>query len=210
MSSLWITSVTEPLASGSLTTPEEDTALAGITAGMVAGNEADFARFCQRYSNALHRYCLKVVKGNEADSYELHQQVLIRIARYPKEISDETSLWRWMARVVRTTWIDIHRKQKRYGAAMKAYWEHITVQPAAQMNEDKTLSSTLLDVMGDLPEMERELLEKKYLGGWSYQALAEHFDLSPKAVESRLTRARNNLRTRAIERLGDNTPESYR
>ena len=198
MSSLWITTVSETLASGNLTEPEQDRVLTAITAGMVAGNETDFTRFCQRYSAALHRYCLKVVKGNEAESYELHQQVLIRIARYPKEISEETSLWRWMARVVRTAWIDIHRKQKRYGAAMKAYWENVTVQPAAQMNEDKSLSAALLDVMGEMPEMERELLEKKYLGGWSYQALAEHFNISPKAIESRLTRARNHLRERAI------------
>lgn len=201
MSPIWITAVNEALSSEKSSETEFDSVLDSITAGMVEGREADFSQFCRRYSQALHRYCLKIVKGDDAGSYELHQQVLIRIARYPKHISDEKALWRWMSRVVRTTQIDIHRKQKRYGAAMRAYWEHVTTQPKNPQSSDASLSTTLLEVLGDMSDGDRELIEKKYLGGWSYQALAEHFDVSEKAVESRLTRARTKLRERAIQRL---------
>lgn len=197
----WMPSVNETDLSGESPMPEHDSALSAITTGMVEGRQTDFTRFCQLYSNALHRYCLKVVKGDEAESYELHQQVLIRIARSPKPFSDERSLWRWMSRIVRTTLIDMHRKRKRYGDAMHAYWEHLTNQSKNLQQHDSVLSATLLEVLGEMPEIDRELLEKKYLGGWSYQALADHLDLSAKAVESRLTRARIRLRERALQRM---------
>lgn len=201
MSRVWIALVKETVSSGNSHEMMSDSVLASITRGMVEGVEADFSLFCKRYSTALHRYCLKVVKGNESASYELHQQVLIRIARYPKEISDETSLWRWMGRVVRTTQIDIHRKQKRYGAAMTAYWEHLTSHARHPQTNDTSLSATLLEALGSMAEPDRELIEKKYLEGWSYQALAEHVGISEKAVESRLTRARLKLRSKALQSL---------
>lgn len=201
MSLVWIASVNETVTSDNPADLDHDKVLAEITRGMVSGRESAFSNFCQRYSQALHRYCLRVVKGNEADSYELHQQVLIRIAKYPKEISDEKALWRWMARVVRTTVIDIHRKQKRYGLAMKAYWEHVTATPSSFAANDSSLSSALLEVLSETPEPDREILEKKYLAGWSYQAIAEKLELTPKAVESRLTRARIRLRERTLQRI---------
>ena len=201
MSNIWIATVNDTVTSEDSSESEYDPILAEITSGMVDGREADFSHFCQRYSAALHRYCLRVVKGNDAESYELHQQVLIRVAKYPKHLSDDKSLWRWMARVVRTTMIDIHRKQKRYGAAMKAYWEHLTVQPIDFRSNDNSLTSALLEVLNEMPDADREVLEKKYLAGWSYQAIAEALNLSPKAVESRLTRARLRLRERALERF---------
>ncbi|MEM7671899.1 MAG: sigma-70 family RNA polymerase sigma factor [Verrucomicrobiota bacterium] len=201
MSRVWIASVKETVSSEDSPESSFDSVLDALTAGMVEGQEADFSMFCRRYSPSLHRYCLKIVKGDEAASYELHQQTLIRIARYPKQISDETSLWRWMSRVVRTTQIDIHRKQKRYGAAMKAYWEHIVTQPRNPQLSDSSLSATLMEVLAEMPESDRELIEKKYLGGWSYQALAEHLGISEKAVESRLTRARIKLREKALVSL---------
>ena len=45
-----------------------------------------------------------------------------------------------------------------------------------------------------LPETDRALLEAKYFSGKSMRTIAQQLSISPKAVESRLTRARETLR----------------
>ena len=49
--------------------------------------------------------------------------------------------------------------------------------------------------MSRLPKRDAEILMLKYNEDWSYQAIAEHLGISHSAVEARLHRARQRLRT---------------
>ena len=49
--------------------------------------------------------------------------------------------------------------------------------------------------MSRLPKRDAEILMLKYTEDWSYRALAEHLGISESAVETRLHRARQRLRT---------------
>ena len=171
------------------------------TQSIVDGSHSAFTAFCHRYSAQLHRYCLTLVSGNEAESYELHQLLLLRIAKHPKAISNETELWRWLKRIMRTARIDMARKQQRYGKAMQLYWEHVTTTAPDPPQVERSITGLIMDELADLNEDEREVVEKKYLEGWSVRSIAEALGASEKAIESRLTRARKNLRARVSEKL---------
>ncbi len=49
--------------------------------------------------------------------------------------------------------------------------------------------------LGSLPEADAEVLLLKYTEGWSYHQIAAHLDMSHSAVEARLHRARQKLRS---------------
>lgn len=184
-------------------TPElsDDAWVREHTRGIVEGSHSAFTAFCRRFSGQLHRYCLTVVCGDEAESYELHQQVLLKIIRYPKEIANELELWRWLKRIVRTTRIDMARKSQRYGKVMQLYWEHVTQQPVDPPSIERSLAGLVMDELEVLTDDERDLIEKKYLEGWSVRAIADERGATEKAVESRLTRARERLRASVFEKL---------
>jgi RNA polymerase sigma-70 factor (ECF subfamily) len=59
-------------------------------------------------------------------------------------------------------------------------------------NERRGLVRTALE---SLPERDLEVLLLKYTEDWSYQEIARRLDVSPGAVESRLHRARQRLRS---------------
>ena len=172
-----------------------------LTVGMVEGSSVAFRQFCETFGPRLRRYCLTRVKGDDDASYEVYQDTLIRIARYPKEIGDEVSLWRWLKSIVRSALIDRARRNNRYQEVMRLYWDEVNVRQVSPLKTDHQLTSLLSEELSGMPDSEREVLEKKYLEGWSYQAIGEALQISPKAVESRLTRARVRLRELIKERL---------
>jgi RNA polymerase sigma-70 factor (ECF subfamily) len=58
--------------------------------------------------------------------------------------------------------------------------------------------------MARVPKRDAELLMLKYTEDWSYRQLAEHLGVSESAIEARLHRARQRLRTElaAMEIVG--------
>ena len=64
---------------------------------------------------------------------------------------------------------------------------------------DANLSEILERSVQSLPDTERRLIQQKYFESASVRELAVAFDLTEKAVESRLLRARQSLRE-AIEK----------
>ena len=56
--------------------------------------------------------------------------------------------------------------------------------------------------LGELPEIERQILMLKYAEGWSYKELASHLGVQEDTVEYRLLRARKNFR-RLLVRFDD-------
>jgi RNA polymerase sigma-70 factor (ECF subfamily) len=51
------------------------------------------------------------------------------------------------------------------------------------------------EAIARLPKRDAEILLLKYTEDWDYHALAEHLGISHSAVEARLHRARQRLRT---------------
>ena len=56
--------------------------------------------------------------------------------------------------------------------------------------------------LGELPEIERQILMLKYAEGWSYKELASHLGVQEDTIEYRLLRARKNFR-RLLVRFDD-------
>jgi RNA polymerase sigma factor (sigma-70 family) len=174
-----------------------------LTRGMVAGNETAYRIFYEAYFPRLLRYLFVVTKGDEDAARETLQVTLERVVRYIKVFRGEAQFWNWLTVVARTAFTDRHRKRSRYLAFLDRFRTHAEMAAPIQENgaADNELLAVLDQVITALPATERALLERKYYGGESVRDLAASLQTSEKAVESRLSRARQRLKDLLHEKL---------
>ncbi len=96
---------------------------------------------------------------------------------------------------------NFHRKANRKSHARPELGETLEAELAASEPQpldwllNKEQSQSLESAIGSLDEESREILMLKYTESWSYKQLAEHLGSTEKAVERRLARARQTMRT---------------
>jgi RNA polymerase sigma-70 factor (ECF subfamily) len=160
-----------------------------LTRRMADGDEDSYREFYGLYSHRLFAYLYVITHGNDELARELLQQTMIRVAKYVRAFDDEEIFWKWLANLARSAFIDETRKHNRYLGALKRLWHSLRGETPAFPGSD-----ALSDHLQALPEEDRLLLTKKYLEGLSIRELAEHFKVTEKAIESRLTRARAKIK----------------
>ena len=131
---------------------------------------------------------------------------MTRVAKHVRRFEDEQALWDWLAVLARSAARDAGRKQSRYRKLLARFFERNegslgTAADGAE-SEDR-LNEALSAAMDALPELERELIEQKYFHRASVRELAQARQLTEKAVESRLLRARRSLREAMNKHLRD-------
>jgi RNA polymerase sigma factor (sigma-70 family) len=176
-----------------------------LTERMVRGEEAAFSEFHGLYSDRLFRYLLVLTRGQEDFARELCQATMVKVVRAMREFADEEHLWNWMARVGRNCFIDALRKRKRSPEMLPLSEVEIesTGEGAALSSGavDGELMERLKESLSDLDAAERSLIEEFYFEEKTQQAMAEERQTSSKAVESKLARIRQKLRTILLTRL---------
>ena len=179
---------------------------AQMTQAMARGNEAAFARFFEIYFNRLLRYLLAISRGDEAAARDALQHTMTRVAKHARRFDEEQAFWDWLAVLARSAARDAGRKQSRYRKLLARFFERSEagLSPAADggVSEDR-LNEALNVALGALAELERELIEQKYFHRASVRELAQAHQLTEKAVESRLLRARRSLRETMNKQLRD-------
>jgi RNA polymerase sigma factor (sigma-70 family) len=175
-----------------------------LTAGLAEGAEEAFAQFHACFFDRLLRYLLVVTRGDEEAAREALQQTFIRVARHARQFHDEKVFWDWLTVLARTAAIDGARKHRSYWRAISRYareWIRPPPAPPASEDPDHLWQALLRAGLNALEDLERSLVEGKYLRGATVRELAAETGLTEKAVESRLTRARRDLRTFVLEKL---------
>jgi RNA polymerase sigma-70 factor (ECF subfamily) len=153
---------------------------------MSRGDEDSYREFYDVLSHRLFAYLFVLTHGNEEFVRELLQQTMIRVAKYVRVFEDEEIFWKWLTNLARSAFIDETRKYNRYLGALEKFWQTLSSHP----EESKCPAIDLDASLEALPESDRLLLKKKYLEGLSIRELADDFESTEKAIESRLTRAR--------------------
>jgi len=175
---------------------------------MVAGDENAYRQFHEAYCQRLYRYLLVVAAGNEDTAREVLQATFIRVVRHIKRFDDEAPFWNWLTVLARTTFLDQTRKQRRYVAFLDRFTRHAHQEiPGSQNGEADTQLLALLEHnLAVLSDEERELVERKYYQRLSVREIAIADQCTEKAVESRLTRARQKLKAGLLRQLKHEPP----
>lgn len=174
--------------------------LVALTAGLARGDDAAWAQFHREYGPAIFRQLLGATHGDHDLASEALQQTYLRVAKHARPCDCERMFWGWLRVVARTALSDCRRRRLRF-------WQLLNRRgaepggPVAHEGADERVQTALDAALASLNPAERALLEAKYFSGTDVRSIAEQLGLSPKAVESRLTRARAELRRRLITTL---------
>lgn len=187
--------------------PEGDDALAW-TAALARGDEEAFRFLFDRYHIRLYRYLLVVASGNESHAQEALQQAMIRVAGKIKPMATHEDFWRWLTVVARNALRDIVRRQGRYKGMLSRFsdWFSLGLDNRLGDGGDRSeliYDKVLTDVLDSLKPDDRFLIQGKYFERFSVKEMAQKLEITPKAVESKLTRLRVRIKNDLLKRLGN-------
>ncbi len=169
--------------------------------GRGATSEAAFESLVRRHGPAVLAVCRRIVRDDH-DAEDAFQATFVVMACRAKEIRDPDRLAAWLGRVARRI-----ARRSRAEATRRA---DLARRAAA---DDRRPTSVAAEAVGHetaalvrgevdrLPEADRLLLRMTYWQGKSYEEAAEALAWPIGTVRSRLSRARDRLRT-GLSRLG--------
>lgn len=177
--------------------------IALLTRLLAKGDEEAFREFHALYFDRLYHFLLVVVEGNEDHARDALQETLLRVLRYVRVFEKEEIFWCWLKALARSAARDAGRKQRRYIALLRnfALSPRDYLSEPAGSEEALRMSALLAQSLEELDPEDRRLVESKYLQGGTIRELSAQTGLSDKAVESRLSRLRRQLREKLLKKL---------
>ncbi len=170
-----------------------------LTRAIVDGDEAAFREFYDLYSGRVFRLLLVLSSGQEDVARELHQIVMIKVARKPRVFQAEPELWAWLTQVARHAFVDHVRRLARRAERRLPEMPRESALSPPDAREHAFL--TWLDQgLQSLKDDERQLVEAVYFDGRTQKDVALANGQTVKAVESKLARIRSKLRQFILSR----------
>jgi len=127
----------------------------------------------------------------------------------PEELVYGTNkYWGYISVMVKHAFIDITRVKKR-GLGYKCEWDErsAAVKDSQNLKEEEEQTQYWLRIelveegMKVLKDVDKELIEKKYLLGWSYEQIAEHFGYSNANCASTYVKRAKDRLTKMVTQL---------
>jgi RNA polymerase sigma-70 factor, ECF subfamily len=176
-------------------------AIALLTSRLAAGDEEAFLEFHRLYFDRLYHFLLGVTSGREHEAREVLQETLLRVARYAKPFNYEEAFWCWLKALARSAARDAWRKKERHSSLLQRFFLSRNSGPVELENTGESLIGFLKELLHELPNDDRALLEAKYFEGATVRELSLQTGLSGKAIESRLLRLRRQIREQLLKKL---------
>ena len=164
--------------------------------------------FYDAYFDRLWRYLLVVAAGNEDAAREALQATFVRVSRYIKVFQNQETFWSWLTVLARSALADETKKRRRYFSFLDRFTSHAKVEldGAIDVQADERLKLLLERQVASLPPDEQSLLKQKYSASRSVREIADEWQTTEKAVESRLSRIRKKLKDAVLAEL-NNEPQ---
>jgi RNA polymerase sigma-70 factor (ECF subfamily) len=169
---------------------------------MLDGDERAFEAFGERYAQALWRFAVSRLAGDQERASEIVQTAMVKALSKIETYRGEASLLTWLCACCRNEILMHFRSRRRApeevelrecvepGAGMPV--APPTDGEAALLSRERALQVHL--VLDTLPGDYARALEWKYVEKLSMRDIAARFGRSEKSVESLLTRARDAFR----------------
>jgi len=162
----------------------------------------EFKEVYARHARMVYNLCLNYLRNTD-DAAEATQDVFIKVHAKLSEFKGDSTLTSWIHRIAINTCLDRLKAAKRKKRSFlgitiilaDAQVPEIPVfdHPGVEL-EQKEAMQQLFAAMDRLPETQRTALLLKTTEGLSMEEIAAVLNISPKAVESLLSRARAGLK----------------
>jgi len=185
-----------PRMKESAASPPEDEQARQLSTALAKGEEEAFNQLYDRYHRRLFRLALALGHGDESLACDAAEAALLKAASKLKAVAGEEHLWNWLARAARQHLSKDRRKHQRHPPPASLDALTCLVESAAP---ESALESTLDTALLLLEPADRQAVEWFYFDGLSHKEIAARLEATPKAVSSRLERARAKLRSALLK-----------
>ena len=165
------------------------------------GGRSAYQRLVKRHLKSISHYAYRLL-GNPKDTQDITQEVFLRLwTNAQKWNSDKSKLTTWLHRIAHNLCIDYLRKHGKM-QTQDSFDDEVGDSPSNneestdEKNEKTVLVRTALSA---LPEKQRSALSLCHYQGFSNKEAAAIMNISVKALESAITRAKRNLRETLAE-----------
>jgi RNA polymerase sigma-70 factor, ECF subfamily len=176
----------------------EDRALARRVA---TGDHGAFEEFFREYFPRLYGFTLIRVNNDEGLAEEIVQRTMCIVVRKMGSYRGEALLFTWLCQICRNERSAIFRRQGIDAARRVMLEDNVAIQASLEslsVDFDESQSAQRAQELARfvrvtleyLPTKYSKALEMKYLNGNSVNEIGEYFNISSKAAESVLSRAR--------------------
>ncbi len=169
---------------------------------LLAGDERAFDQFFDENFARLYRFALTRLAGDSEAALEVAQITLSKAVRKLHTYKAEAALFTWLCSICRNESSDWLAKEGRFRehivltedlAEVRAAVE--SLQPPAQMSPERhyrrvELVRLIQVALDNLPPKYGDVLEWKYIEGYSTREISERINLGTEATQSLLARAR--------------------
>ncbi len=160
---------------------------------------ATFLDIYEQHQHLVFNLCLQYLQ-NKQEAEEAAQDVFVKIHQKLASFEGKSSLKTWVYRITINHCLDVLRarqRHKRFGGFL-SFFDEKSPDPTdfdhpGVLLEDRESLETLFKKINQLPENQRTALILKYLDELPQREIADIMQISEKAVESLLMRAKSNL-----------------
>lgn len=164
---------------------------AELVALVSEGAEAAFREILKRHQAAVYSFALRLLK-DPGEAEDVVQETFLRLFNVAGRYRAEAALRTFLLRIARNLCIDHQRKKS---PELVDELPDVATPDTPLNLLEKALETKLLEqAIAGLPVNQRAALLLRHSEQLSYQDIAEVMELSTKAVESLLVRARRNLK----------------
>ena len=172
-----------------------------VTRSQTGAGCIDWPAELERHGRWLRTVALARV-GDAAAADDVMQEVAAAALAKGHQLRDPKSIGAWLYRLAVVGALQYRRRQGRRRKLIERYAKRAVSGDTGSRERDP-LDWLLADerktmvrqALGRLPRRDAEVLLLKYSEDWSYRQMAEHLGMSESAVEARLHRARQKLRS---------------
>jgi len=171
-----------------------------LMAAVCAGDEQAYRTIVRRHLSAIGHYAFRLT-GDRADAEDIAQETFLRLwTQAGRWDSTRARLTTWLHRICHNLCIDHLRKHGRSRTepetevARQASETETVADDSAETEQREDRMRRLQSCLSRLPEAQRSAVMLCHHSGFSNREAAAIMNLSVKALESTLTRARGNLR----------------
>jgi RNA polymerase sigma-70 factor (ECF subfamily) len=178
---------------------------------LAKGNQSAYSKLLKVYGQKTYNLVYYHLQNRE-EAEEVTQDVFIKVIRKSASFKHQSKFDTWIYRLAVNESLDrirYHQRQKR--KVDKVPLHALLHSPkSSQANPSEIMQSQenqkrLLDKIEELPERQKTALLLSKMEGKTQKEIGQIMDLSPKAVESLVQRAKSNLK----QKLSDYFKENY-
>ena len=182
-------------------TRQEDAALMS----RVAANEQDaIAELYDRFVSLVFRMAIQALP-TRPEAEDAVQEVFLRLWRTSDRFdSDRAALVTWVMLITRRHIVDrLRRTRSRISTVSMGEGQGSTATGDATTLEQSERFGALMKRVDSLPELQRTVVMRSYLGGQTLRQISEELDTPLGTVKSALSRALVRLRERVGEEIAE-------